>query len=101
MLYPNLEEIIQIVIKEEVPIVFTSAGIPKTSTAKLQSHGIKVAHVVRSVYFALKAHEAGVDVVVAEGFEEDGNNGREETTTLTLIPAGANELNVPLLSAGG
>ncbi|HLS11695.1 MAG TPA: nitronate monooxygenase [Flavobacteriaceae bacterium] len=101
MLYPNLEEIIQIVIKEEVPIVFTSAGNPKTYTAKLQSHGIKVAHVVSSVYFALKAQEAGVDVVVAEGFEAGGHNGREETTTLTLIPAVAKELNVPLLAAGG
>src|SRR5690625_21967 len=79
-LYPNLEEIIQIVIKEEVPIVFTSAGNPKTYTATLQSHGIKVAHVVRSVYFALNDQESGIDVVVAEGFEAGGHNGREETT---------------------
>src|SRR5699024_3543855 len=101
MLYPNIEEIINIVIQQKVPIVFTSAGNPKTYTQRLQSHGIKVAHVVSSVYFALKAQEAGVDVVVAEGFEAGGHNGREETTTLTLIPAVAKELNVPLLAAGG
>lgn len=101
MLYPNIEEIIEIVIKEKVPIVFTSAGNPKTYTAKLQSHGIKVAHVVSSVKFALKAQEAGVDAIVAEGFEAGGHNGREETTTLTLIPMVAKLLDVPLLAAGG
>lgn len=101
MLYPNLEEIIEIVIKEKVPIVFTSAGNPKTYTAKLQAHGIKVAHVVSSVKFALKAQEAGVDAVVAEGFEAGGHNGREETTTLTLIPMVAKVLDIPLLAAGG
>lgn len=101
MLYPNIEEIIEIVIKEKVPIVFTSAGNPKTYTAKLQSHGIKVAHVVSSVKFALKAQEAGVDAIVAEGFEAGGHNGREETTTLTLIPMVAKVLDVPLLAAGG
>lgn len=101
MLYPNIEEIIEIVINEKVPIVFTSAGNPKTYTVKLQSHGIKVAHVVSSVKFALKAQEAGVDAIVAEGFEAGGHNGREETTTLTLIPTVAKVLNVPLLAAGG
>lgn len=101
MLYPNLEEIIEIVINEKVPIVFTSAGNPKTFTARLQAHGIKVAHVVSSVKFALKAQEAGVDAVVAEGFEAGGHNGREETTTLTLIPMVAKVLDVPLLAAGG
>ncbi len=101
MLYPNIEEIIEIVIKEEVPIVFTSAGNPRTYTAKLQSHGIKVAHVVSSVKFALKAQEAGVDAIVAEGFEAGGHNGREETTTLTLIPMVAKALDIPLLAAGG
>ena len=101
MLYPNIEEIIEIVIKEKVPIVFTSAGNPRTYTAKLQSHGIKVAHVVSSVKFALKAQEAGVDAIVAEGFEAGGHNGREETTTLTLIPMVAKVLDVPLLAAGG
>lgn len=101
MLYPNVEEIIQIVIKEKVPIVFTSAGNPKTYTKHLQAHGIKVAHVVSSVKFALKAQEAGVDAIVAEGFEAGGHNGREETTTLTLIPMVTKALNVPLLAAGG
>lgn len=101
MLYPNIEEIIEIVIKEEVPIVFTSAGNPRTYTAKLQSHGIKVTHVVSSVKFALKAQEAGVDAIVAEGFEAGGHNGREETTTLTLIPMVAKALDIPLLAAGG
>lgn len=101
MLYPNLDEIIEIVIQEKVPIVFTSAGNPKTYTQKLQSYGIKVAHVVSSVMFALKAQEAGVDAIVAEGFEAGGHNGREETTTLTLIPMVAKVLEVPFLAAGG
>lgn len=101
MLYPNIEEIINIVIQQKVPIVFTSAGNPKTYTQRLQSHGIKVAHVVSSVKFALKAEEAGVDAIVAEGFEAGGHNGREETTTLTLIPMVAKAIQTPLLAAGG
>lgn len=101
MLYPNVEEIIQIIIDEKVPIVFTSAGNPKTYTKHLQSQGVKVAHVVSSVYFALKAQEAGVDAIVAEGFEAGGHLGREETTTLALIPMVAKVLDVPLLAAGG
>lgn len=101
MLYPDLEQIIQIIIEEKVPIVFTSAGNPKTFTALLKQKGIKVVHVVSSVKFALKAQEAGVDAVVAEGFEAGGHNGREETTTLTLIPMVAKEIKVPLIAAGG
>lgn len=101
MLYPNLEEIISIIIEEEVPIVFTSAGNPKTYTQRLKSHGIKVVHVVSSVKFALKAQEAGVDAVVAEGFEAGGHNGREETTTFTLIPMVKEQISVPLIAAGG
>jgi enoyl-[acyl-carrier protein] reductase II len=85
MLYPNLEEIIEIIIAEGVKIVFTSAGNPKTYTEHLKDHGITVVHVVSSVKFALKAQDAGVDAVVAEGFEAGGHNGRDETTTLTLI----------------
>ena len=101
MLYPDIEKIMEIIIQEEVPIVFTSAGNPKTWTAHLKSHGIKVVHVVSSVKFALKAQDAGVDAVVAEGFEAGGHNGREETTTLTLIPMVAKKLKVPLIAAGG
>lgn len=101
MLYPDLEQIIQIIIEEKVPIVFTSAGNPKTFTPLLKQKGIKVVHVVSSVKFALKAQEAGVDAVVAEGFEAGGHNGREETTTLTLIPMVAKEIKVPLIAAGG
>lgn len=101
MLYPNIEEIIEIIIREGVKIVFTSAGNPKTHTARLKSHGITVVHVVSSVKFALKAQEAGVDAVVAEGFEAGGHNGREETTTLTLIPMVREQLDVPLIAAGG
>lgn len=101
MLYPNIEEIIAIIIKEEVPIVFTSAGNPKTHTARLKSHGITVVHVVSSVKFALKAQEAGVDAVVAEGFEAGGHNGRDETTTLTLIPMVKEQIKIPLIAAGG
>jgi len=101
MLYPDLEQIMEIIIKEKVPIVFTSAGNPKTWTAHLKSHGIKVVHVVSSVKFALKAQEAGVDAVVAEGFEAGGHNGREETTTFTLIPMVKAELDIPLIAAGG
>ena len=101
MLYPNLEEIIQIIIEEGVKIVFTSAGNPKTYTLHLKDHGITVVHVVSSVKFALKAQEAGVDAIVAEGFEAGGHNGREETTTFTLIPMVKEHINVPLIAAGG
>ncbi len=101
MLYPQIEEIMQIIIDEGVKIVFTSAGNPKTWTKHLQENGIKVTHVVSSVKFALKAQAAGVDAVVAEGFEAGGHNGREETTTLTLIPMVRKELSIPLIAAGG
>jgi enoyl-[acyl-carrier protein] reductase II len=101
MLYPNIEEIIQILIEEEVKIVFTSAGNPKTWTGYLKEKGITVVHVVSSSKFALKAQEAGVDAVVAEGFEAGGHNGREETTTLTLIPMVKENINIPLIAAGG
>lgn len=101
MLYPKIEEIIQIIIEEKVPIVFTSAGNPKTWTSLLKSHGITVVHVVSSSKFALKAQEAGVDAVVAEGFEAGGHNGREETTTLTLIPMVRRNISIPLIAAGG
>lgn len=101
MLYPNIEEIINIIISEGVKIVFTSAGNPKTHTARLKGHGITVVHVVSSVKFALKAQEAGVDAVVAEGFEAGGHNGREETTTFTLIPMVKEHLKIPLIAAGG
>lgn len=101
MLYPNIEEHIATIIKHQVPIVFTSAGNPKTYTARLKAHGIKVVHVVSSVKFAKKAEEAGVDAVVAEGFEAGGHNGRDETTTLCLIPMVAQALSIPLIAAGG
>jgi len=101
MLYPNLEEIIQIIIEEGVKIVFTSAGNPKTYTSRLKEHGITVVHVVSSVKFALKSEAAGVDAVVAEGFEAGGHNGRDETTTLTLIPMVKEQLQIPLIAAGG
>ncbi|MNK08374.1 Nitronate monooxygenase [compost metagenome] len=101
MLYPNIEEIMNIIIEEGVKIVFTSAGNPKTWTAFLKEKGITVVHVVSSVKFALKAQEAGVDAVVAEGFEAGGHNGREETTTFTLIPMVKAQLQVPLIAAGG
>ena len=101
MLYPNIEKIIQIIIEEEVKIVFTSAGNPKTWTSYLKEKGIIVGHVVSSSKFALKAQEAGVDAVVAEGFEAGGHNGREETTTFTLIPMVKEQINIPLIAAGG
>ena len=101
MLYPNIEEIIKIIVEEEVKIVFTSAGNPKTWTSFLKEKGITVVHVVSSSKFALKAQEAGVDAVVAEGFEAGGHNGREETTTLTLIPMVKENISIPLIAAGG
>ncbi|GGE93580.1 enoyl-[acyl-carrier protein] reductase II [Chishuiella changwenlii] len=101
MLYPNIEEIINIIIEEKIKIVFTSAGNPKTWTEILQKEGIKVAHVVSSTKFALKSQEAGVDAVVAEGFEAGGHNGRDETTTLCLIPNVRKHIDIPLIAAGG
>lgn len=101
MLYPDIDKHIETIIKYKVPIVFTSAGNPKTWTAHLKSHGIKVVHVVSSVKFAKKAEEAGVDAVVAEGFEAGGHNGRDETTTMCLIPMVKNEVSIPLIAAGG
>lgn len=101
MLYPNIEEIMNIIVEEGVKIVFISAGNPKTWTPFLKQHGITVVHVVSSSKFALKAQEAGVDAIVAEGFEAGGHNGREETTTLTLIPMVREKITVPLIAAGG
>lgn len=101
MLYPNIEEIMQIIVAEGVKIVFTSAGNPKTWTSFLKENGITVVHVVSSSKFALKAQEAGVDAVVAEGFEAGGHNGREETTTMTLIPMVKEKISIPLIAAGG
>jgi enoyl-[acyl-carrier protein] reductase II len=101
MLYPEMKEIIDLIIQENVKIVFTSAGNPATWTAHLKAHGITVVHVVSSVKFAKKAEQAGVDAVVAEGFEAGGHNGREETTTLVLIPMVRAALSIPLIAAGG
>ncbi|MCL1664289.1 nitronate monooxygenase [Elizabethkingia ursingii] len=101
MLYPNMDEIINIILEEKIKIVFTSAGNPKTYTDVLKKEGVKVAHVVSSVKFALKCQEAGVDAVVAEGFEAGGHNGREETTTLSLIPNVRRQVDLPLIAAGG
>lgn len=101
LMYPEIDKHIQIIIEERVPIVFTSAGNPKTWTSHLKEHGIKVVHVVSSVKFALKSQEAGVDAVVAEGFEAGGHNGREETTTFCLIPMVRNAVTLPLIAAGG
>jgi enoyl-[acyl-carrier protein] reductase II len=100
-LYPNVEEILQICIDEGVKIIFTSAGNPKTWTTYLKEKDIIVVHVVSSSKFALKAQEAGVDAVVAEGFEAGGHNGREETTTFTLIPMVKEKISIPLIAAGG
>ena len=101
MLYPNIEEIMKIIVEEGVKIVFTSAGNPKTWTLFLKEKGITVVHVVSSLAFALKAQDAGVDAVVVEGFEAGGHNGRDETTTLTLIPLVKEKIKIPIIAAGG
>jgi enoyl-[acyl-carrier protein] reductase II len=101
LMYRLVDEVMQIIMDMKVPIVFTSAGNPKTWTPTLQERGIKVAHVVSSLKFARKTEEAGVDAVVAEGFEAGGHNGREETTTFCLIPMISEEISVPLIAAGG
>ncbi len=101
LFYPDLEEIINIIVEEEVKIVFTSAGSPKLWTKYLKENGIIVVHVVSSVKFALKSQEAGVDAIVAEGFEAGGHNGKEETTTFTLIPMVKAQINIPIIAAGG
>ncbi len=101
LLYPQTEEIMQIIIEEGIKVVFTSAGNPKTRTKHLQEHGIKVAHVVSNSKFAAKADEAGVDAIVAEGFEAGGHNGREETTTLVLSPLVRSVTAKPVIAAGG
>ena len=101
LLYPNIDRHIDIIIKHQVPIVFTSAGNPKTFTSLLKANGIKVVHVVSSSKFAVKAQEAGCDAVVAEGFEAGGHNGREETTSLVLIPAVCDAVTIPVIAAGG
>ena len=101
LLYPNIEEHIQTIISEKIPIVFTSAGNPQLHTQRLKDHGIIVVHVVSSSKFALKAQEAGCDAVVAEGFEAGGHNGREETTTMVLIPAVKKVVDIPVIAAGG
>lgn len=101
LLYPDIDQLMNIIAEEKVPIVFTSAGNPKTWTGFLKDHGIKVVHVVSSSKFAKKAEEAGCDAVVAEGFEAGGHNGREETTTMVLIPAVRAAVNIPVIAAGG
>jgi enoyl-[acyl-carrier protein] reductase II len=101
MLYPNIEEIMKIIVEEGVKIVFTSAGNPKIWTAYLKEKGITVVHVVSSTVFALKAQAAGVDAIVAEGFEAGGHNGRDETTTFTLIPMVKEQIHIPIIAAGG
>lgn len=101
LLYPDIDKHIAVILEEKVPIVFTSAGNPKTWTKTLQENGIKVVHVVSSAKFAKKSEDAGVDAVVAEGFEAGGHNGREETTTLCLIPMVRQAVNIPVIAAGG
>lgn len=101
LLYPNIEEHIKIIVANKVPIVFTSAGNPKTWTSILKAEGIKVVHVVASAAFALKSEAAGVDAIVAEGFEAGGHNGREETTTMVLIPSVCQAVKIPVIAAGG
>lgn len=101
LMYPQVDEIMKIIIDEKVPVVFTSAGNPKTWTNHLQSNGITVVHVVSSSYFAQKSAQAGVDAIVAEGFEAGGHNGREETTTLVLIPQVCKVVDIPVIAAGG
>ena len=101
LMYPQVEEVMEIIIDNKVPVVFTSAGNPKLWTSKLQEAGIKVAHVVSSSKFAIKSQEAEVDAIVAEGFEAGGHNGREETTTLCLIPQVRSAIDLPLIAAGG
>lgn len=101
MLYPDIDKHIETVIKHKVPIVFMSAGNPKTWTSHLKSHGIKVVHVVSSAKFAEKAEAAGVDAIVAEGFEAGGHNGYDETTTFTLLPSVKKAVTIPIIAAGG
>ena len=101
LLYPDIQELIEIIIEEDVPVIFTSAGNPAIWTRKLKDHHRTVVHVVSSVKFALKAQDAGVDAVVAEGFEAGGHNGREETTTMVLIPLVKEKISIPLIAAGG
>ncbi len=101
LLYPDIEQLMNIIVEEGVKIVFTSAGNPKTWTGFLKQHGIKVVHVIANTKFALKCQEAGVDAIVAEGFEAGGHNGREETTTLVLIPMICSAVNIPVIAAGG
>lgn len=101
LLYPKIEKLIDLIIDHNVEIVFTSAGNPKTWTRKLKDHGIKVAHVIPSIKFAVKAQQAGVDAVVAEGFEAGGHNGRDETTTFCLVPAVCEAVQIPVIAAGG
>src|SRR5690606_7995098 len=101
MLYPDIDSHIQTIIEEKVPVVFTSAGNPKTWTETLKKEGITVVHVVSSAKFAMKAQDAGVDAIVAEGFEAGGHNGRDETTTFCLVPDVKRKINIPLIAAGG
>src|SRR3954469_238368 len=101
LLYPDIDKHIRITIEEGVKIVFTSAGNPKTWTSKLKEHGITVVHVVSNMKFAIKCQEAGVDAIVAEGFEAGGHNGREETTTMVLVPQVSEAVDLPIIAAGG
>ena len=101
LLYPDIDQLMEVIVEEKVRIVFTAAGNPSLWTAHLKSHGCKVVHVVSSVKFALKAEASGVDAIVAEGFEAGGHNGREETTTMVLIPLVRQAIKLPLIAAGG